>query len=124
MATQAAVRTIRERAIFRRWERFRLNLPIRLIVRRDSTTKVIESRANDISEGGMLVFSGVELKTDDEVSVEFTAPYAGEPVRSRCIVRHRRGYRYGLEFMCHTPAEKQDTEKLRMLLRMSAGSIK
>jgi len=81
-----------ERAIFRRWQRYRLNLPIRLIVCREDSTRISEGRANDISEGGMLVFAGLELKPEDKVFIEFNPPYSSNPVRAPGIVRHRRGY--------------------------------
>ncbi len=129
MATQARVRTAMqtdpktgaEKAIFRRWQRFRLNLPIRLIFSRDDKTRIMNSRGNDMSEGGILVFAGIELKTGDEVSVEFTPPFSNEPVRARGIVRHRRGYNYGIEFLFDTVSDQEQAEKFRNLLRLAAG---
>ena len=129
MATQARVRTAMqtdpktgaEKAIFRRWQRFRLNLPIRLIFSRDDKTRIMNSRGNDMSEGGILVFAGIELKTGDEVSVEFTPPFSNEPVRARGIVRHRRGYNYGIEFLFDTTTDQEQAEKFRNLLRLAAG---
>jgi len=121
--TQASVRSIREKAIFRRWQRFRLNLPIRLVVTREKKTQIASGRANDISEGGVLVFAGIELKTADEVFIEFTPPYS-DPVRARGLVRHRRGYNYGIEFRGETSGEREEIERFRTLLRMAAGSTK
>ncbi len=129
MATQARVRTppymnpnsAQERAIFRRWQRYRLNLPIRLIVCRDESTRVVEGRANDISEGGMLVFAGVELRTDDKVFIEFTPPYSSAPVRAPGTIRHRRGYHYGVEFLDETPGDVEQTSRFRNLLKLAAG---
>jgi len=129
MATQARLRSVpggkssqQERAVFRRWQRYRLNLPIRLIFTHDGTTKIMSGRGNDMSEGGVLVFAGMELKTGDEVSIEFTPPFASGPVRARGVVRHRRGYNYGVEFMMETDADKELTEKFRGLLRLAAGN--
>jgi len=75
-----------------------------------------------MSEGVVLVFAGMELKTGDEVTIEFTPPFASGPVRARGIVRHRRGYNYGVEFMMETDADKELTEKFRGLLRLAAGN--
>lgn len=75
-----------------------------------------------MSEGGVLVFAGMELKTGDEVSIEFTPPFASGPVRARGVVCHRRGYNYGVEFMMETDADKELTEKFRGLLRLAAGN--
>lgn len=129
MATQPRMRTAphltakpaQERAIFRRWQRYRLNLPIRLIVCREDSTRIMDGRANDISEGGMLVFAGLELKADDKVFIEFTPPYSSTPVRAPGIVRHRRGYNYGVEFLLDTRDDQEQTEKFRNLLKLAAG---
>jgi hypothetical protein len=110
-----------EKAIFRRWQRYRLNLPIRVIVTRDEGTRIADGRANDISEGGMLIFAGIELRAEDRVTVEFTPPYSSNPLRAPGIVRHRRGYNYGVEFRTETASDIDETVKFRNLLRLSAG---
>jgi PilZ domain len=117
----AESRPTREKAIFRRWQRYRLNLPIRLIVTRDEGTRIADGRANDISEGGMLIFAGIELRAEDKVMVEFTPPYSSNPLRAPGIVRHRRGYNYGVEFRSETASDREETAKFRNLLRLSAG---
>src|SRR5947199_7542814 len=128
MATQARLRSVpggkasTERAVFRRWQRYRLNLPIRLIHTHDGTTKIMSGRGNDMSEGGVLVFAGMELKTGDEVLIEFTPPFAAGPVRARGLVRHRRGYNYGIEFLQETEADREQTERFRGLLKMVASN--
>jgi len=112
MATQPRLRSVtggkspEERAVFRRWQRYRLNLPIRIIITQDGAKEIMSGRANDMSEGGVLVFAGIELKTCDEVSIEFTPPYANGPIRARGIVRHRLGYNYGIEFLLDSEADK------------------
>jgi hypothetical protein len=37
------------------------------------------------------------------------------------VVRHRRGYNYGIEFMDETRADQEQTEKLRNMLKLAAG---
>ena len=64
-----------------------------------------------MSEGGVLVFAGMELKTGDEVLIEFTPPFASGPLRARGLVRHRRGYNYGIEFAKETKEDQEQTEK-------------
>ena len=77
-----------------------------------------------MSEGGVLVFAGLELKTGDEVSIEFTPPFSvAGPVRAKGIVRHRRGYNYGIEFVLESAADKEQTERFRGLLRLAAGNV-
>jgi hypothetical protein len=122
MATQTTARIDPQRTVFRRWQRYRLNLPIRIIVSRDATTRITNGRAADISQGGVLVFAGIELKAGSEVFVEFTEPYSGEAIRARGLVRHRRGYNYGVEFATGTTGDQEQADKFRALLRMAAGS--
>lgn len=82
----------------------------------------MSGRGNDMSEGGVLVFAGMELKAGDEVLIEFTPPFANGPVRARGMVRHRRGYNYGIEFLLDSDTDKEQTEKFRGLLRLAAGN--
>jgi len=131
MATEARVRTApymtrnpaqdNARAIFRRWQRYRLNLPIRLILVRDDSTRISEGRANDICDGGMLVFAGIELRASDRVYIEFTPPYSSSPVRAPGVIRHRRGYYYGVQFLSDTAEDQEQTERFRNLLKLAAG---
>ncbi len=130
MATQARLRTVppvsanpsQERAVFRRWQRYRLNLPIRVIYTHEGNTKIMSGRGHDMSEGGVLVFAGMELKTGDEVAIEFTPPFSEGPVRAKGIVRHRRGYNYGIQFLLATQRDQEQAEKFRGLLRLAAGN--
>jgi PilZ domain len=121
---QTGSRASQEKAIFRRWQRYRLNLPIRLIVTRDEGTRIADGRANDISEGGMLIFAGIELRGDDKVQIEFTPPYSSNPVRVAVVVRHRRGYNYGVEFRSDTASDEEQTARFRNLLQLAAGDVR
>jgi hypothetical protein len=111
-----------ERSSFRRWQRQRLNVPIRLIISRDDRTRITEGRVHDVSEGGLLIFAGVELRSAERLFVEFTLPYSSTPVRAPGVVRHRRGYHYGIEFESETSPDQELTEKFRSLLQLAAGS--
>lgn len=82
----------------------------------------MSGRGNDVSEGGVLVFAGMELKTGDEVAIEFTPPFSAGPVRAKGVVRHRRGYNYGIEFVLENAADREQTERFRSLLRLAAGN--
>jgi hypothetical protein len=118
---QRSAHPTQERSIFRRWQRYRLNLPVRLIVTRDDGTRIAEGRASDISEGGLLIFAGIELRGNDQITVEFTPPYSSAPVRAPGVVRHRRGYNYGVEFRSETATDREQTAKFRGLVQLAAG---
>lgn len=83
----------------RRWRRHKVDVPIRVIVHGTSKTSLFDGRGNELSEGGMALTAGVELRPGDRVDIEFTPPYSGLPLRQSGIVRNRTGYRYGIEFI-------------------------
>jgi c-di-GMP-binding flagellar brake protein YcgR len=123
MATQTGIRLVREKPVFRRWERHRLQLPVRLVVTKDKRTHITSGRALDISDGGVLIFAGTELKPAESVLVEFTPPYASEALRARGVVRHRRGYNYGIEFLSSSADEAEHIERFRAMLRLASGNV-
>jgi|SRR5579871_1721735 len=102
----------------RRWPRHKINVPIRVIVHQPAKTRIIEGRGVEVSEGGMAVFAGVELGVLDEVEVEFTEPFQGDPIRVTGVIRNRSGYTYGVEFV----PDNARAEKMRRLLTMHAIS--
>jgi hypothetical protein len=63
----------------RRWRRHHLDVPIRVIVHGAEKTSVFVGRGNELSEGGLALTAGVELKTGDAAEIEFTPPYSGGP---------------------------------------------
>src|SRR5579883_2945652 len=91
----------------RRWVRHKIDVPIRVIVNRSLKTSVVPGRGNELSEGGMALTAGVEL----------TPPYSGMPIRIRGVVRNRKGYRYGVEFLMVSNEEIEQANRLRMVLR-------
>ena len=106
----------------RRWPRYHLDVPIRVIVHKPTKTSIFPGRGNELSQGGMALTAGVELNVGDEAEVEFTPPYAGSPIRVRGAVRNRTGYRYGMEFLVDSDAEAEQFDRLSLLLRTMSSS--
>jgi hypothetical protein len=100
----------------RRWPRYHLDVPIRVIVHTARKTTVIVGRGNELNEGGIAVTAGVELRLGDETEIEFTPPYSNSPIRIRGVVRNRSGYRYGMEFVAADDREVQEVQKLKTVL--------
>jgi hypothetical protein len=69
----------------------------------------------------MLIFAGLELRAHDQVQVEFTPPYSSSPMRVSGIVRHRRGYNYGVEFRSEAPSDREQAERFCRLMQLAAG---
>ena len=103
-------------ALTRRVQRLRIDVPARLIVHGVEHTKIIEGRFRDVSDDGVGIFAGVELKMDTEVSVEFTPAFDSPPLRINAVVRSRRGYVYGLEFLPLDGKEDRTLATLKALL--------
>jgi PilZ domain len=100
----------------RRWPRYRINVPVRLVVQRPDKTVIVSGRGMELNEGGMALFAGVELKAGQRVEIEFTPPY-GQPLRVRSTVRNRNGYNYGTEFLLLNRDDKQQAEQIRLVLQ-------
>lgn len=107
--------------IRRRWTRYKVDVPLRLIVQRPTKVVIVEGRGAELNCGGMTVFAGVELSVADLVEVEFTPPYSGKPIRVRCYVRSRRGYTYGVAFITENEADCESVGQIESILK-SMGS--
>ena len=105
----------------RRSIRYKLDVPLRVILHKQDTTLIRDGRGTELSEYGMCIMAGVELKLGEEVGIEFTLPYSGEPIRVSGAVRYRDGYRYGCEFTLDGQGEREDFSRLRQVLQTFAG---
>jgi hypothetical protein len=74
-----------------------------------------------MSEDGVAIFAGVELGSDNEVQIEYTPPFNRGPLRVRAVVRNRRGYIYGMEFLPRDGEEEQTLLTLKALV-LSTGT--
>ena len=101
----------------RRWKRYKLDVPVRVIVHSRMKTKIVDGRGNELNEGGLSVAAGVELQIGDRVDIEFTPPYSGEPVRARADVKDRSGYSYGMEFLLLEPEDIENVMQIRSALQ-------
>jgi hypothetical protein len=107
----------------RRYRRYRLDVPVRVIVQTEEKTRIIDGRGNELNEGGLAVNAGVELEIGDTIEVEFTPAYTGQPLRARAAVKNRVGYRYGLEFLTETPIDYERVEDIRIALQGVGQSL-
>jgi len=70
-------------------------------------------QAIDISEGGLGVYMAMGIEVGYVVTLEFVPPYSTQLLQLRAIVRTRcgDGFRYGLEFLFATFAQKEIVSK-------------
>ncbi len=105
----------------RRAVRYKLDVPLRVVLRKDVTVLIREGRGTELSQLGMCVWAPVELKVAEELGIEFTIPFSGEPIRVSGVVRNRKGYRYGCEFIPDNEGERADVARLLQVLQTFAG---
>lgn len=104
----------------RRWPRYKIDVPVRAVIHKSDKTLIRDGRGMEMSEGGMCLMCqlmGVELGLGDEIEVEFTPPYSGNPIRVRSEVRNRNGYSYGVEFVPEGKKEQSEVTRLRQILK-------
>jgi len=114
-------RIVEENLAVRRHERLRLDTPVCLIIRRPDKVLLVNARLRDMSDDGAAVFAGVELAIDSEVQIEYTPPFNQGPMRVRAVVRNRRVYVYGLEFLPQNGGEEQTLRTMKAML-LSTGT--
>lgn len=80
----------------RRWNRLPVDLPVRVLTSKGSSTTIVPGRGTELSEGGMVLYAGILLNVGDLLELEFDAP---ESSRVTAVVRSRNGFCFGLEFI-------------------------
>jgi hypothetical protein len=108
-------------ATARRFPRYKVDVPVRVITQGLTKVTIVQGRGAELNVGGMAVFAGIELSIGAQVIVEFTPPYSGQPIRVRCFVRNRAGYRYGVEFITESDDDYENVNRIETILR-SMGS--
>jgi len=84
----------------RRWQRLPVDMPVSVVFQSGTSTMVAPGRGIELSEGGMALYAGLQLKPFDLVEVEFQNPHH---VKVAGIVRNRTGCCFGLEFLSPLP---------------------
>ena len=98
-----------------------MDVPVRVIKQGLTKVTIVQGRGSELNNGGMAIFAGTELSIGDQVMVEFTPPYTGQPIRVRCFVRNRAGYRYGVEFITENDDDYENVNRIETILK-SMGS--
>jgi c-di-GMP-binding flagellar brake protein YcgR len=83
----------------RRWKRFKVDIRVRLRRWEDAEDAASVVRSYDLSEGGMSVYAPDRLEVGTCVLVAFSLPPEEKGLRIQAVVKNRRGFRCGLEFV-------------------------
>jgi PilZ domain len=107
----------------RRFQRFRFDVPVRVILRQDSRKQAFPGRGTGMNEGGIAVALDVPLAIGSWVELEFTPPYAALALRVRGAVRNIHGGTYGIEFLTADAGEQEEVGLFRQMLRAAAERL-
>jgi len=110
----------KQRGWKRRYERYRTDFPVNASVLRESGYHDLAGRCGDIGHGGMGAVFNAECVKGEVISLEFRLPDAAQVLSVRSIVRYRRGFLHGLEFLGLTEAQRQEIEAFCSQLTPSA----
>jgi hypothetical protein len=92
----------------RRWPRHEADLPVTVVLCDGASRTRVAGRGTEISEGGMSLFAGVELKPYDLMEIEFEAP---SQARVIAVIRNRSGFCFGLEFLTPLSADDETSKQ-------------
>jgi len=95
----------------RRWPRYQVDLPVRIIAVNGILTTPVMGRGSDISRAGMALNAKLSLEPGDLMQLQFPTT---EPSRVNAIVRHRSGDRLGLEFLSQLPPDDETKQQLQV----------
>jgi PilZ domain len=121
MSEATAIHHSPDFTVLRRWPRYKVNVSIRVIVSRAMKASIFDGRGTSLSQGGMALFAGAELRPGDQVAVEFTPPFSSAPIRVDARICNRTGYHYGVEFLVAEKAQQQSVAELRQHLTSFAS---
>lgn len=65
----------------------------------------LEGHCRDLSEAGIGILIAADLTMSEVVSLRFSLPTQTESWVLRAVLRYRRGYHYGFEFLSIAPAQ-------------------
>jgi hypothetical protein len=80
----------------RLWPRYDVRLPVLISVESDSSKIAIPGLACEISQRGMALYGGLDLRPGDRMEIEFQT--SGK-LRVAGVIRNRSGFCFGLEFL-------------------------
>lgn len=67
----------------------------------------IEGHCRDLSEAGIGILLAAEMNSGEVASLSFSLPGSTVPWEVRAVVRYRRGYQYGFEFLSLTSDQRE-----------------
>jgi c-di-GMP-binding flagellar brake protein YcgR len=89
----------------RRHPRYRIEFPVTVILLSEGGHRRIDAHGRDLSTAGIGMLIAAELKLGEVAALNFALPGSQQEWKLRAVLRHRRGYHYGFEFLSIRPEE-------------------
>jgi hypothetical protein len=97
--------------VVRKSDRYPVDVRIKLSYSKDGFLQRADARALDIGPNGIAVNSPLHLPVDAAVELDITLPGSRVPLRVKAMIRNRKGFRYGVEFLSITDSQRKDIAK-------------
>ena len=94
----------------RRWPRYEIDLPVRIIALNGVLTTPVNGRGHEISRAGMALHASVAVEPGDMMQLQLPT---SDPSRVLAIVRNRNGNRMGLEFLSQLPPDDETKHRTK-----------
>lgn len=95
----------------RRWTRYAIDVQVRAVVKSAGQSRTLRGRGSDISIGGMALYMAADLVIGEVIELEVTLPYATAPFNACAVVRSRRSYQYGVEYVNLSPVARAGIQR-------------
>jgi c-di-GMP-binding flagellar brake protein YcgR len=94
----------------RRYPRYRSEFPVTIKLLSGGEHQLLAAHCKDLSQAGIGALVAAELPMGEVVSLSFALPEAPQRWEVRAVLRHRRGYHYGFEFLSFSQDENRTLE--------------
>jgi PilZ domain-containing protein len=83
----------------RRYPRYRSEFPVTVTLLSGGEHLQLSAHCMDLAEAGIGVLIAADLNLGEVATLAFSIPGRPEPWDVRAVLRHRRGFHYGFEFL-------------------------
>jgi hypothetical protein len=97
---------LKQKSWRRRHTRHRADFHLRASALGEEGYLEIQGRCSDIGQGGMGTVLTAEVAQGEVLSLVFALPSTAQPLAVRAIVRYRKGFVHGLEFLGLSPEQQ------------------
>ena len=92
----------------RRYKRVKVDIRVKLWLDAEGAGSAVVVRSYEMGPGGMSVYAPEQIDVGASVVVGFALTASQKALRYAAVVRNKRGFRYGLEFVGVSDAERAE----------------